>query len=655
MNHGGNNNNNNRRARPRRSVANYGRRNAAPPPPPPPPPDEDGDNVPLPREDDDDDDDRVEREEEEEEEEEHNDENEDNDDENDNNNLGEDNNGVIEGGVAVANGTDPADGAKSSTDCDLILLLQCHEDLQTLPRSVAKRGTTVRVGLDKTTKLYSVFSHFARFCTLTSKNKEPLSESDLEFVHDQVLSGTETAEGSALMKNDVVKVRKRRAEQEESRARRERMQRESDAIYFRQMKRLLCEGLTNHHNNTHDLIIECRGTLKDKKTNNLAQNPRHETTTALRAHRAIISKRSPWFKDHIRRAVEAKQFHPVVRIPNDAVPIENHPTPTNHKGNLDRAANDDDDDDDDAVQPLPLPSGDKNHDVGGGPRPLALAGDKDNDRPAHNELNPAAEVVVRVVLERHPPEAVELFLEYCYTNRCAPLGGRDDDARPLVSMSTALAGVELAEEARAPRFASLCETAATRLVRRDNVTDALCSCAASDNGLPRLRERAMACLLERRVLEELASSTDFVETLRERSGLLVPAVLTGLVDAEDSRKRRRSVDRRHGHHHQHHGGAHHHHRPDHHHHHRHGHHHGGHRHRRRFSPSSVLQGIVWRRYDEEDRIARESERRKYAERRKRRRIERDASGGGGESNGRVKADKRGDLRAEDFGDDAMDF
>mmetsp|Transcript_50215 Transcript_50215/g.60596 ORF Transcript_50215/g.60596 Transcript_50215/m.60596 type:complete len:490 (-) Transcript_50215:57-1526(-) len=235
--------------------------------------------------------------------------------------------GVIEGGVAVASHigsyleSNGGGSGRTSRDCDLVLLIEVAENLQSLPHSVAKRGATIAIGLDKTTKLHAVFRRFAEFCTLSSHNKEPIDQCEIEFVHNDILQDKETAESSALMKNDRIRVRKKRAHEREEHNERQRLQRDSDRTYFKHLRCLLPD-LTS--GGTCDVVLDCRGRLLENGMEQMV------LSTAVKAHSAIVSRRCPWLGDKIRIAREKlildKSIAVVNRIPSDTSPTNNMDT-----------------------------------------------------------------------------------------------------------------------------------------------------------------------------------------------------------------------------------------------------------------------------------------------------------------------------------------
>ena len=115
----------------------------------------------------------------------------------------------------------------------------------------------MQIGMDKSTKLSAVFRRYwtvanelavkqalkntpattraERAAVAASAYK--LNPRELEFLHCQLLSGTETPENAALMKNDRITVRK---EQSDARAKEDefrKRQRETDKAYFETLLR----------------------------------------------------------------------------------------------------------------------------------------------------------------------------------------------------------------------------------------------------------------------------------------------------------------------------------------------------------------------------------------------------------------------------------
>ena len=207
----------------------------------------------------------------------------------------------------------------------------------------------------------------------------------------------------------------------------------------------------------------------------------------------------------------------------------------------------------------------------------------------------------------HPPEAVRLLLEYVYTNRVVCLGKEAHETasadpppgtphhitllRPMVApyskkdwpdgvdgkrghptipLSVALAGIQLAEEAQLPRLSLMCEVAASQLVSRRSVVDALALCNAQQqrtgNKLPILRKAAMLDHIfagKSRGVGSLFKMPSFRKGLEDHPEDIVPSLLTGTLEAIKSqlgdKQRPDEVEKYHQMYHKHHHGHHHHH------------------------------------------------------------------------------------------------
>lgn len=207
----------------------------------------------------------------------------------------------------------------------------------------------------------------------------------------------------------------------------------------------------------------------------------------------------------------------------------------------------------------------------------------------------------------HPPEAVRLLLEYVYTNRVVCLGREAFDTgsldpppgtpnhltlmrpmvppygrkewpdgvdgkrgHPTILLSVALAGIQLAEEAQLPRLSLMCEVAASQLVSRRSVLDALALCNAQQqrtgNKLPILRKAAMLDHIfagKSRGVGSLFKMPIFRKGLEDHPEDIVPSLLTGTLEAIKSqlgeKQRPDEVEKYHKTYHKHHHGHHHHH------------------------------------------------------------------------------------------------
>lgn len=536
--------------------------------------------------------------------------------------------GIIEGGVAVPVpasvahylsddhvGGGSGGGLRRSTECDLVLFIECSEDLKLRPNSIAKRGSTISIGLEKTTKLNVVFTRFVEFITEKSRDKEPLSVTDLEFTHNEILSGKDTAEGSALMKDDRIKVRRQRQHLRDEKLERQLMQRESDRVYFKQIRSLVT-NMTSPDGD-FDVAFDCKGLINTTRT---------LPCTLVKAHSAIIQRRCKWLGDKIRKAKEEKRQNIYYGLPTDEK-SEDAPRPdivprmisqTTHtieKEGSSRMSDIPDDvmqvddtsrqsvdispssrvaisdfvgdgvsfdavecvDDDDAVRPCPLGRGNTEHISSGAAEVVAedddlsvegtnvvVCEDRQISSPFRNVLSRKSQANDRsttnmpwVTLD-HNPRAIRLLLEYCGTNRCVPLG---HDAffqsskgavspftgfgKPTVSLPLALATIRLAEEANMPRFSLMCEVAASSLITKTTVVDALSFCSKqeikSGNRLPILRKSVISLILHRPVINELANTSRFVEALSKQSGDVIPSLLLGAKDIVPKKlKRKRS-------------------------------------------------------------------------------------------------------------------
>jgi len=527
--------------------------------------------------------------------------------------------GVIDAGQAFQPGdyglSENAAVSRPSAECDLVLLFQCYEDLQNQPESLAQRGTTISIGFDKTIKLCTVFSHFANFCNRNSPSEDSISYTDLEFVHNQVLIGNETAEGAALMKNDVVKVRKNRRAEKKAMKEIKRIQASSDYEYFKEMRNLFSKPATNIF---YDTVIDCGG----------------EDSTfecIFEVNSAIVGKRCPWLQRKISSGQKRTNAHKLNRIPIDNAPssmgekgrrgvkrkitsstlTENgigssgEPavaaatgavgsknscpvgvSPSNNRRedqkvrsreikveDTQNQAVDDSLDDEDSIRPfplqeeLPLPHKVKQMAAEVVDEEEDLPESADNKVCEKSDTGPAPGIVVSsssnndsidvegdglmqkevtwVTLNQYHPQAVKLLLEYCYTNRCLPLGkeafhkanvGRviepyehwPNSGRPTISMSVALSAIELAEEANMPRFSLMCEISACQLLTSRNLLEALSLCTQQQqrtgNPLKFLRNSATEDVLRR---PDFLCTKDFQATLLKKRELVVPSILKG--------------------------------------------------------------------------------------------------------------------------------
>lgn len=180
---------------------------------------------------------------------------------------------------------------------------------------------------------------------------------------------------------------------------------------------------------------------------------------------------------------------------------------------------------------------------------------------------------LQVTLPNHPPEAVKLLLEYCYTNRVITLGYEaffkacqskpvkpngpvspypssrrwPNGGLPSVAFSVAVAGIALAEEAGLPRMSLMCEVAASQLVAAtgSNVTEALTMCTQQNrltgNPLVRLREVAIGVVL-RVGPRGIYDTPAFRRALEERSTSIIPTLMSGTMEAVEKDKKQHEQD-----------------------------------------------------------------------------------------------------------------
>jgi hypothetical protein len=178
-----------------------------------------------------------------------------------------------------------------------------------------------------------------------------------------------------------------------------------------------------------------------------------------------------------------------------------------------------------------------------------------------------------IVTLNHPPEAVKILLEYCYTNRVISLGYEayvksfkpldpvpadwlvekyssfispfnsnkasawPQDGIPMISLPIALAGIQLSEEASLPRLSLMCEIAASVLVTTTSALDVLGFCEVqqrkSGNGLTILRRAVMmnhVFMDGPKSILHLSNNHCLNRTLRDKKDIVVPGLLCGIKD-----------------------------------------------------------------------------------------------------------------------------
>lgn len=420
-------------------------------------------------------------------------------------------------------------------------------------------GTKVMIGLDKTTKLIHVFTRFVDFCN-ENANKVlfnidvPLRLTDIEFIHCVVLSEHETAESSALMKNDRVKVQTIRKDTRADLAETKRTQKESDRVYFEHMRNLMPDFPT-----MADIVLDCRG--KTISSDGLNQEV---LRTSVRAHSAILRKRCKWLDRIIQEAKDEFDRRSVVSIPE----IDNSESKEGGSARLQRY-------DDDGIAPVLNYARNAPQERSGAAQiendeddSCSMAETSRSGSPIFSSSSGNSDMLY-VTIPNHPPDAVKILLEYCYTNRvislgreafqsaCNPMAGEDDSAvppvnrkwpdggKPKVSFFVALAGISIAEEAGIPRLSLMCEVAATRLIdTTHDVVEALNLCTAQEkltgNPLTKLRKAAMLLVFQRgqRGVTDMCRTPTFRRALEEKSFLLVPSLLHGTRELVQDEKKR---------------------------------------------------------------------------------------------------------------------
>lgn len=462
-----------------------------------------------------------------------------------------------------------------------MLYLECEEEIAAAPNHpIIRPGATIFIGMDKNTKLAAVFKRFVEFCNDRQKRRDHIEVSDLEFLHCQLLHGSDTAETSALMKNDRIKVRANRGVEREIEAERKRQQRIADAHFFDQMRSLL----PDKWNKYADIVLDCQGKLVDDKGRN-----QKVLWTKVKAYTPILQTRCPWIYEIIMKAKSdalaatlaheaALEFTPNIEDTKSVVARVESETKAVHE-----------DEDDNSIEVMPF-NPDQNDNAAQNADIVASSGaneienDDEEDLPydgvakvrpespilsseGRGQTGPPKKDLFRVTIDNHSPEAIKLLLEYCYTNRVVVLGLNafilackerptgekgpipplpmtkaghprySQDSHPLVSFQVALAGIELAEEAKMPRLSLMCEVAAAQLVSSTNVVRALSLCASqkskSGNDLPKLRKAAMDVLLRSgsRGVLELGRTAAFRKALEEPRAIIIPTLLQGTTEA----------------------------------------------------------------------------------------------------------------------------
>jgi len=514
------------------------------------------------------------------------------------NGLGE---GVIDGGIAYMpndksnsssnnnnnnnnnNNRNPSEPRRRTADCDLII---CIENLEALVPKL-KVGTKISIGMEKATKIGKLIEQYIYNVNLQSSHNELIQLTEVEFVHNDIFSYEDvrdmTADQCALMKGDVVQVRRNRSVERAKLAEIGRRQEEMDRTYFQDLKCGLMDG------EWADITLDCRGTVNGQEVLN----------TLVRAHSSVLSLRCDWFRDLIskQRIVAEEVRLERERNVQPAICIEEE-MPLNEKN--DNQCDNDHDMDHEFMRrnsneaspgglPKRLHADISNHDSSSLPRRevshastcngnkeavVVMQDDEEMDMATplgyscynninnHSSSNNYNNKLLRVPIVHHSPGVVKLLLEFLYTNRCVPLGyeafvagsrsravnphpvprtysayGNNkrtawpNRGEPMLTMDMALAAITLGEEAGVNQFTLMCEVAASQLITHHNVLDALSKCTSqahkSGNKLNILRKSAASYLLRKPVLDELSKSRLFLKNLTEKREHVVPALLHG--------------------------------------------------------------------------------------------------------------------------------
>lgn len=434
---------------------------------------------------------------------------------------------------------------------------------------------TVQIGLGKNTKLESVFERYVQVC----KNRDPshaeVTLDDIEFVHSTVLKGHETAEQAALMKDDRVRVRPERSAVTQQEKERAKLQREFDHRYFSDMKGLLRPD-PDEIPTLDTVVLECHGRLPP---------PFHggRYFYQIPCVVSIASTRCLW----LRRIIQGSLANQDADQKKSAI-ISSFFNPGAGQDSLSSAISGGQDstesmklDDDEEDEP-PIRMVDRSQIAPQAAIQAAAAAPAAAEIEMEGEEDVVNEVVQDVgsgrvvIIADHPVEAIQVLLEYCYTNRVVSLGveafkvaartkldsrglqgnlapfslssgAKKWPARgqPTISMDATLAALALAEEASMPRLSLMCEVAAAELVSPVNAVNALSLCARIDgetgNNLNRLRQAAMDVLLHMQGKRAVGESVRLALKSETESKALVPTLLKGLVDSMTERMDSRSL------------------------------------------------------------------------------------------------------------------
>jgi hypothetical protein len=431
---------------------------------------------------------------------------------------------------------------------------------------------TVQIGLGKNTKLDKIMQRYADVCnthmtasTTTNKNWPLLSLRDIEFTHVQLLNPHDTAETAALMKHDRIRVSRQQRLQRQHKEEQTREQRKFDKNSYEQWRLWLLHRQQNQETMTFPAVaIQCH--KYDPQSATCQKVLRAETNSQewVLCEPHILSKRCLWIQALISQAKHAKESQAVSVRPAHAQP--ERPGVVNVRA---------------AAQ---IENDDHNMDVDENEKEEEEASivehnDDDNETRKQRidfEKDPRV-ICISVPFQKR---AVELLLEYIYTNRVIDLGMDafvnsckthpldksmqgpvppfqmerkltanewPNKGEPTVDFETCAQAIQLAETACLPRFSLMAEMAAAQLISVLNVVKALVLCEqqrkATGNPLVRLRRAAMDVLLRSRMV----LGTQFEDSLIQQKNELVPTLLTGALEAieaeddEEHKARRRKA------------------------------------------------------------------------------------------------------------------